>query len=170
MTTAKANSTTKHHYAAHTSSSYESAFFYSVGDYTSHLRDLVLSTLNLKIHENIHSNEDSSTSNTWESVKENSNVFLDSISKTNDRVRIMDIGGGTGNFTKMMLEQCSNNIDAVVIDPFLTPSETDENPIISQTIASDVDDMQPSNICFVKAGAEDFIIPPTSPNIESHSE
>jgi len=150
MKNAKAHGT-KQHYVAHTSSSYESAFFYSVGDYTSHLRDVVLSALRIKTPQSVKVVEKSAP--TWSSIQSNQpNNFLPSSlnDEHRDRIRIMDIGGGTGNFTKMMIECSPSNVDGIVIDPFLTSSESEQNPIISVDKGS-------NQICFVKAGAEDFI-------------
>lgn len=144
------SSTTKQHYVAHTSSTYESAFFYSVGDYTSHLRDLVLESF--KVKSNVPATIETpagKTSERWKpdmALSKETNNFK--IMETKDRIRIMDIGGGTGNFTKMMIEHSPPNVDAVVIDPFLSSNES--SAVISLADKS-------NQIHFVKAGAEDFI-------------
>jgi len=103
---------TKTHYSEHTSTSYESAYFYSPGKYAAFLCEAVRDTLKIQ-------------------------------NSSDNRRRLLDIGGGTGNFTKQILDGVSG-MDAVVIDPFLPPS-------------SGADDL--NNIRFVKAGAEDFIEP-----------
>ena len=133
--------TTKDHYVGHTSKSYESAFFYSGGDYTQNLCEKVLSTLMVD-----HNTYDSET-DSWKSLgKDEKNNFT---IKQNDRLRLMDIGGGTGNFTKMMVEN-TTSMDAVVIDPFLASSDMEQFDILSH---------HPTNnqIFFVKAGAEEFM-------------
>lgn len=113
--------TTSGHYESHTSDSYESAYFYSAGDYTNYLRDTVKRALHLP---------DSPSASA-------------STNSTCDR-RLIDIGGGTGNFTRMILEGVPN-VEGVVIDPFLEAGSTDTG---SNGGADD--------IRFVKASAEDF--------------
>lgn len=82
--------TSKSHYEAHTSESYESAFFYEEGAYTQYLCDLVVERLRLK----------------------------DQKSGT-----LVDIGGGTGNFTRMLVAASdSSDLQAIVVDPFLSES------------------------------------------------
>lgn len=82
--------TSKSHYEAHTSESYESAFFYEEGAYTQYLCDLVVERLCL-----------------------------------NDQKAgtLVDIGGGTGNFTRMLVAASgSSDFQAIVVDPFLPES------------------------------------------------
>lgn len=99
------------HYEAHSSESYESAFFSETGSaYTTNLRQLVAKRLG------------------WVAGQ----------SKT----RLLDIGGGTGNFTQLLLE--GNEINAVVVDPFLEPTTTKTTT-------------EKKRIQFVKAPAEEFM-------------
>ncbi|CAB9507858.1 Methyltransferase [Seminavis robusta] len=63
---------------------------------------------------------------------------------------LLDIGGGTGNFTRMLTNQ-SEGIRAIVVDPFLPESSTKEGS----------DDVQ-----YVKASAEEF----TKDNFEASQE
>jgi SAM-dependent methyltransferase len=51
--------------------------------------------------------------------------------QTNSRGRILDIGGGTGNFTKMIVAD-SPHVEAIVVDPFLEGTEisTDDSPSV----------------------------------------
>lgn len=76
---------TQVHYEAHSSESYESAYFYSHGAYTEHLRRIVVKKLGLEAE---------------------------------TKRRLLDIGGGTGNFTESIVEK-SPEVEAVVVDPFL---------------------------------------------------
>ena len=113
--------TTSGHYESHTADSYESAYFYSAGEYTDYLRDAVNEALHLPASSSTPTN--------------NSNASR----------RLIDIGGGTGNFTRMILEGAPN-IEGVVIDPFLEAGST----------ATESDSTVEDNILFVKASAEDF--------------
>lgn len=119
------NLTTKSHYEGHSAETYESAYFYAPGAYTEHLASLVKRYLQLD------ASPDSCTKNRC----------------------LMDIGGGTGNFTRMIVEDAPN-ICAIVVDPFLEQqgiSGVGE----SESSASD------KRIRFVKASAEDFMLKPT---------
>lgn len=97
---------TQAHYENHSASSYESAYFYSPGEYTERLCQLVRNGLGWK--------------------------------KTTNR-RLLDLGGGTGNFTKLIL-QASPGVDALVVDPFLEGKQ----------------DKHDRQIEFVKGSAEAF--------------
>jgi cyclopropane fatty-acyl-phospholipid synthase-like methyltransferase len=79
---------TRSHYEHHTADTYESAFFYEAGDYSESLSRLVRQRLQLE---------------------EATPLFPRTL---------LDIGGGTGNFSKMLVA----NVDAaqcIVVDPFL---------------------------------------------------
>lgn len=162
---AKQHSNTKQHYVSHTSSSYESAFFYSAGDYTQNLRNVVRSALMIVEDNNTKATDDTANTNhqnNWKNLTQiesshfhNPNIFAE------NHVRLMDIGGGTGNFTKMLVEHTAS-MDAVVIDPYLTATENNNNDTTKNLRAdhstNDIISFQNKNqICFVKAGAEDFI-------------
>jgi SAM-dependent methyltransferase len=107
LTLIRRTMTTQMHYEGHSASSYESAYFYSAGDYTDYLSKMVVKRLGLE--------------------------------PTTCR-RILDIGGGTGNFTRMIVKN-SPEVEAIVIDPFL---EGQEESTESST----------ASIKFVKAPAE----------------
>lgn len=104
--------TTQTHYESHTAESYESAFFYEKGAYTEWLAS--------KVHEKLG---------------------LTALLPEIDQRRILDVGGGTGNFTKMLLDFNKNHLEAVVVDPFLADEHSDESDY---------------KIRFVKAAAEAF--------------
>ena len=91
---------TKSHYEAHTAGSYESAFFYQKGPYMEYLRGLVVKSFCLK----------------------------DSTCRSGAAPVLVDIGGGTGNFTKLLLEEAPD-LRAVVVDPFLVDSQDNEDRI-----------------------------------------
>jgi len=117
-----ATATTSGHYGRHTADSYESAYFYSRGEYTDWLKGEVISAL--------------------AGSSENSNA-------STGKRRLIDIGGGTGNFTRMILDGVPN-MEAVVVDPFLEAS-SDFNHDNSDGTGIDNGEIQ-----FVKAGAEDY--------------
>lgn len=104
---------TKTHYEGHSSSSYESAFFYEPGVYQEYLRDKVRARLRLTSESN-HT--------------------------------LIDIGGGTGNFTRTITE--GTRVTAIVVDPFLDSSDEATN--------------KTDSIQFVKAAAEDYKDPPSA--------
>jgi len=101
------------HYEAHSTESYESAFFYSPGEYMKFLQKLV--------REKLH------------------------ISETEPR-RLMDVGGGTGNFTKLIID--GTKMDAVSVDPFLTVEDHADDDVAKRS---------KRQLHFVKAPAEDFM-------------
>lgn len=103
--------TTQTHYEAHSASSYESAYFYSPGAYTDYLTKLVQERLGL----------------------------VRAGAEEEGRRVVLDVGGGTGNFTKMIIEH--TKAEAIVIDPFLE-------------FSSDLVDSK--QLKFVKASAEDL--------------
>lgn len=105
------STTTQSHYEAHSACSYEDAFFYEPGDYQVYLCNLVRDRLGV------------------------------SSCTPKEKRRLLDIGGGTGNFTRQLVEGISN-MQAVVVDPFLESSSQND----------DADDQ----VRFVKAGAECF--------------
>lgn len=84
----------KSHYEAHSDSSYESAYFYSPGEYTTYLCNLVETRLGLK--------------------------------GIDQRRKLLDVGGGTGNFTRMLVDN-NDGLEAVVIEPFLQKSDVIED-------------------------------------------
>jgi cyclopropane fatty-acyl-phospholipid synthase-like methyltransferase len=117
---------TKSHYEGHSAETYESAFFYEPGAYTEHLKHLVKRSLQL-------------------------DASLDGGAKDKDKC-LLDIGGGTGNFTQMIVEDAPN-VRAIVVDPFLEQQSEDESAAKDKRIR------------FVKAPAEEFKLAPTDENI-----
>ena len=130
------------HYESHTSTSYESAFFYSEGDYTQWLCDLVRNKFNILQVDNDKKQLGSCC---------NGHKADDQSLIRKNRV-LLDVGGGTGNFTSMVI-QGVDSMNAVVVDPFL-PATT-----LSSASGSNVDkdDEQQKKLRFVKASAEEFI-------------
>lgn len=137
-TNRRMSGTTSGHYESHTADSYESAYFYSAGEYTDYLRDTVKRALHLP-----------ASASTSSSTLTN---------KKKDR-RLIDIGGGTGNFTRMILEGVPN-VEGVVIDPFLEAGSTDTG-----SDGGGVDDIR-----FVKASAEDFAATESTTSTSTDSE
>lgn len=134
-TSSKQQSKTQSHYENHSADSYDSAYFYEVGTYTKHLRDLCHSRLQLGVAWNV-SNSGSGTPNPTALLSK-------------DRV-LLDIGGGTGTFTRMLIQD--TDCRAIVVDPFLEhqSSEGEEN----------------DSVLFVHAPAEAFKVDLNSPSID----
>lgn len=88
------------------------------------------------------------------------NLVRDRLQLTRQQQRcILDIGGGTGTFAQALVENVDLGSKIVVVEPFLDPSVAD---------ASDVDASSTSralpDVSFVRASAEDFLVPPTPEN------
>ena len=114
--------TVSSHYETHTKAeTYDDAYFFEPGEYMEYLVNLIGDRLQLEP------------------------------TNTASRSRcILDVGGGTGMFVRALLEENETaNTKAVVVDPFLLPS--DSTPPSSG-----------SSVSFVKAPAEDFLFPPSS--------
>ncbi|KAL3798302.1 hypothetical protein ACHAW5_010639 [Stephanodiscus triporus] len=146
------------HYGSHTASSYESAYFYSPGEYNDWLCDLVLDALAL--------GGTTTTTTTTTTMGGGLSSSSSSGSKEEDdrekrrgrprgrrRLVLLDVGGGTGNFTRAIVERVGmggggggagggDRLDAIVVDPFLSP-------------AASVADTE--GVRFVRADARDFI-------------
>ena len=56
---------------------------------------------------------------------------------------LLDIGGGTGNFTRMLTRESTMDLNAIVVDPFLSESSTAKDGT--------------NELSFVKASAESFM-------------
>jgi len=134
------------HYESHTSTSYESAFFYSEGEYTQWLCDLVRDTFN------IHQETDDDNKQLNSCCNDDYIKADDDQSMIRKNRVLLDVGGGTGNFTSMVIQDV-DSMNAVVIDPFL-PATTLSSPSGSDV---DKDDEQQKKLRFVKASAEEFI-------------
>lgn len=116
-----AGSTTQSHYESHSAASYESAYFYEVGAYTEHLKDLCKTRLQLGV------------------------AAVDQ-AETERRRILLDIGGGTGTFTRMLIQD-TPFCRAVVVDPFLEKKTKEEET------TSNKDGL----VHFVSAPAETFM-------------
>jgi len=117
--------TTKAHYEAHSADSYEQAqafFFQAGGAYTKWLCQLVRDGMQLN-------NASSSLSSTGK--------------------QLLDIGGGTGSFTRLLVQD--TNATAVVVDPFLEKSSSKSHD----------DD---ARVTFVCQPGEAFMKPPATNN------
>lgn len=111
------------HYKNHSSASYDSAYFYSSPGYIDHLTK--------RVHDHLQ----------W-TLKKNTSAIHDKkdTGRATQEFLLLDIGGGTGSFTKNLLREFPHH-RAIVMDPFLE----------HHTAAI--------NISFVKASATEFIIP-----------
>jgi tRNA A58 N-methylase Trm61 len=110
------------HCTSHSADSCGSAFFCEEGPHTQHLQSLVKKRVQV--------------------VGDNDKLETTATSAGSQR-RILDIGGGTGNFTRMLLEKENKNavnLQAVVVDPFLEQSSSEA-----------------CNLKFVKAHAKAFL-------------
>lgn len=105
------------HYEAHSAESYEQAFFYEPGAYTERLCALVRERLQLN------------------------SALTVNLAQPRQRRVLLDIGGGTGNFTRMIVKD--TNVSAIVVDPFLEQSQCG-------------DDVE--NVQFVAEPAEAFMV------------
>jgi SAM-dependent methyltransferase len=135
--------TTAGHYRSHAdASSYENAYFYEPGAYTTALRDKVQRAMNLV------------------SSSRPERVALRGTERqgSTDRV-LLDVGGGTGNFTRLLLEG-TTNVRAVVVDPFLAEDEPEVLISGCEYTSVSAPSSPPPLIRFVRAGAEDFISRP----------
>jgi hypothetical protein len=129
-TTTSPSTTTQSHYETHSAlKSYDSAYFYEIGPYMNHLRDLCSHRLQLK-------NRNNSTGS----------------SNSHEKRILLDIGGGTGTFTRTLLDG-TDHCDAIVIDPFLEENSSHSSDSYSN-----------SNVRFIKASAEAFIKHDVEPN------
>ena len=160
---------TKSHYEAHSAESYDSAFFYEVGPYMKHLRDLCYNRLQLQVRD-------------WDTPATKSPTTATATTVTVPRI-LLDIGGGTGTFTRTLISDRDHdddnnnnddtdttnslpNIEAIVIDPYLEFNSSLENSIHHD------DDNKRSHknvLRFIKAPAEAFILSstkePTTPTV-----
>ena len=150
------NHNISNHYESHTSTSYESAFFYSEKEYTTWLCNLVRDAFGIPpcgddklvvdggttrcgCNSDKHYSDDSALATADDSGRERKKRVL------------LDVGGGTGNFTSMVISGV-DTLEGVVIDPFLPASSTS---------SSSNEDGKKENgqrrLKFVKASAEEFI-------------
>ena len=166
---------TKSHYEAHSAESYDSAFFYEVGPYMKHLRDLCYNRLQLQVRD-------------WDTPATKSPTTATTTTVTVPRI-LLDIGGGTGTFTRTLISDRDHdddnnnnndddidttnslpNIEAIVIDPYLEFNSSLENSIHHDDDDDDDDKRSHKNVLsFIKAPAEAFIMSstkePTTPTV-----
>ncbi|KAG7361974.1 hypothetical protein IV203_025640 [Nitzschia inconspicua] len=174
--------TTALHYEAHAiNESYEDAYFYEPGAYMAHLVQLIKNRMQLP--------------STISNNKNNTNNKNDTILSSCVRRRILDIGGGTGNFARALIESIEDPtktttttsssttsslpllpVEIIVVDPFLDPTNTmntssshcyEQHPVPATENASLL--LLPSPLRFVKASAEDFLEEPTTTRTDETS-
>jgi hypothetical protein len=143
------------HYKAHDAESYESAFFYARGDYTTRLRDLVVFHLGLDDNDDDDGLvgvaavgvvvDDDNKDTTPQDVSSPRTAAAAATRRPKKR-RLLDLGGGTGNFTRMLLED-RPHLQAIVIDPFLA----------KVGVRGDDDGINNEPLRFVQAPAEAFL-------------
>jgi hypothetical protein len=135
-----------HYNSHHDADSYEDAYFYEPGPYAEALRDKVQNALGLTRSSLLPA------PTAAKGVPQISDTSAAALGPNGGRI-LLDVGGGTGNFTEMLLRGTSN-LRAVVVDPFLVDDvEADEKASLSLDEAPP----PPHPIRFVKAGAEAFI-------------
>lgn len=142
---------TKSHYETHSAASYDSAFFYEVGPYMKHLRDLCDQRLQL------HVRNWNRTPTTITGTVADTTTTTSTIDSSDTQTRIvLDIGGGTGTFTRTLIANDDDdtnsrtNIEAIVMDPYL-----EFNSTVHDTPSQ-------NNLSFIKAPAEAFIVQSTT--------
>jgi Methyltransferase domain len=140
------STTPESHYANHDADSYESAYFYEPGPYMEHLKQLVQDRFQFP-KQVTEEEEKGRTTN-----------------------RLLDIGGGTGNFTKLIVE--GSNVHPIIVDPFLEQSSSiiSINDTNSTSVGSDPIILSSSNITFIKETAESFFIDNNNNNISDVDE
>lgn len=148
--------TIQSHYEDHTNDSYENAFFYEPGVYTDYMCNLVRDRLRLTVgtETETRSSINSSSDVVSEGDEKSSSITgiglgdVDDQKKRRRRGRVLlDIGGGTGNFARMLVKD--TDIEAVVVDPYLVEETT--------TVHGN-DNNYRGQIRFVKQSAQDFVL------------
>lgn len=135
-----------HYSSHHDADSYEDAYFYEPGPYAEALREKVQAALGLSRSSLVPA------PTAAKGLPPMSDASSSALRPGGGRI-LLDVGGGTGNFTNMLLVGTSN-LQAVVVDPFLVDDvKADEKASLSLDEAPP----PPPPIRFVKAGAEAFI-------------
>jgi hypothetical protein len=142
-----------HYTSHHDTDSYEDAYFYEPGLYAENLRDKVQSALGLTRSSLV-------PAAATIAVTTESGATSAASAPRGGRI-LLDVGGGTGNFTQMLLRG-TTNLRAVVVDPFLVDDDNDDEPTVPSSGAS----AAPPQLRFVKAGAEAFIRDRDSPTTD----
>ena len=150
------NHNISNHYESHTSTSYESAFFYSEKEYTTWLCNLVRDALGISsvvtddklvvdggttrcgCNSDKHYSDDSALATADDSGRERKKRVL------------LDVGGGTGNFTSMVIGGV-DTMEGIVVDPFLPASSSTASTFCNNNQG------EKQRLKFVKASAEEFI-------------
>ncbi len=122
------------HYEQHSAALYDDAFFYEPGAYQNYLRDKVKERMSI----------DSASINNGRNSNNTPRILL-------------DVGGGTGNFTNEIL--LGTGITGVVVDPFLKGSSNNDSSSRQDS------DTGRAKLCFVKAPGEVFMDSPTNDNM-----
>ena len=157
------SSTIDNHYGSHTASSYESAFFYSPGEYNDWLCATVKSVL-------LASSSSSLSTAPHATITPSSN-HDDTASAMQQQERrrrvLMDVGGGTGNFTRALLTAMNDDNgdeqwEAIVVDPYLRPNDNNDDvdggvESSTKTSMDTAASIKNDGIRFVVASARDFI-------------
>ena len=148
------NHNISNHYESHTSTSYESAFFYSEKEYTTWLCNLVRDAFGISTVVGddklvVDGGDTRCGCNSNDDVSSSADDNVDGSRQRKRRV-LLDVGGGTGNFTSMVIGGV-DTLEGVVVDPFL--------PASSSTASTFCNDNQgeKQRLKFVKASAEEFI-------------
>lgn len=79
-------------------------------------------------------------------------VIVDDSLKGMEKRILLDVGGGTGNFTRAVIENATIPVHGIVIDPFLINDDVAQNP---DPPGSDQND--PAKLSFVKQSAQIFV-------------
>lgn len=95
--------TIANHYTAHSTESYEAAFFLSSGDYCNYLNQLT------SAHLHLHATPSSSP-----------------LEPAAESMRVLDLGGGTGKFARDLVE-IHDHLHVVVVEPFLEHTAVSNN-------------------------------------------
>jgi hypothetical protein len=147
-----------HYTSHHDTDSYEDAYFYEPGPYAESLRDKVQCALGLTRSSLV-------PASATIAVPPQSGASSATSAPRDGRI-LLDVGGGTGNFTQMLLRG-TTNLRAVVVDPFLVDDDKDDEA--TPPSSSDASPPSPPAIRFVKAGAEAFIRDRDSPTTGDRS-
>jgi len=113
---------TANHYESHSADTYEEAYFYEPGAYMKNLVSIVNQYLELDKKVLIPSNESR---------------------------RLLDIGGGTGNFARALVQDNNVKLQVTVLEPFL--EETKNHDLLATN----------DKVSFIKAPAEIFLATPS---------
>ncbi|KAL3806350.1 hypothetical protein ACHAXA_007691 [Cyclostephanos tholiformis] len=162
-----------HHYKSHTSSSYENAFFYSPGEYNDWLCEMVVDALFVATAISSPTSTNGGGGGRGMDAPDTNGKDDNSTRIRGGRMRrgrgagsgigsgrlvLLDVGGGTGNFTASIVERVGRDrLEAIVVDPFLPPTTTSSISIGGRGMGDVVDSDDVPSVRFVRASARDFI-------------